>query len=146
MKKFSLVTAILLLSSAWMLAQSSTSPTDSSQYPSSSPSAQQPAQQPAQSPDMSQSTQAGKAAEAGGTTVEGCIGGSAGNYTLTDSSGKAYQLAGDTSKLGDHVGHDVKVTGTVASAAAGAAAAAGGATPTLTVKKVKMVSSTCPSK
>jgi Protein of unknown function (DUF5818) len=142
MKKFSLVTAILLLSSAWMLAQSSTSPTDSSQYPSSSPSAQQ----PAQSPDMSQSTQAGKAAEGAGTTVEGCIGGSAGNFTLTDSSGKTYQLAGDTSKLGDHVGHDVKVTGTIASAAAGAAAAGAGATPTLTVKKVKMVSSTCPSK
>jgi Protein of unknown function (DUF5818) len=141
MKKFSLVTAMLLLSSAWMLAQNNTSP--SSQYPSTSPSTQQ----PTQSPDMSQSpTQAGKAAEAAGTSVEGCLGGSAGNYTLTDSSGKTYQLAGDTSKLGEHVGHDVKITGTVASAAAGAAAAAGGATPTLTVKKVKMVSSTCTSK
>src|SRR5713101_3739081 len=133
MKKFSLVTAILLLSSAWMLAQSNTSP--STQYPSSSPSTQQPAQQP----DTSQSTQAGKTADSGGTTIEGCIGGSAGSYTLTDASGKTYQLAGDTSKLGDHVGHDVKVTGTTASAAGGAAAAAGGATPTLTVKKVKMV-------
>jgi uncharacterized protein YdeI (BOF family) len=142
MKKFSLVTAILLLSSAWMLAQSNTSPS-SQQYPSSSPSTQQ----PAQPPDMSQSpTQAGKAAEGAATTVEGCIGGSAGNYTLTDTSGKTYQLAGDTSKLGEHVGHDVKVTGTTASAAGGAAAAAGGAAPTLTVKKVKMVSSTCTSK
>jgi len=131
MRKFSLISAILLLASAWVLAQNSTLPT--SQYPSSAPSSAQSASQDAQQ------TQTGKDATAGGN-VEGCVGGSAGSYTLTDSSGKTYQLAGDTSGLADHVGHDVKVSGT-----ASAAAAAGGA-PTITVKKVKMVSATCPNK
>lgn len=138
MRKLSLITAILLLSSAWMLAQSSTSPT--SQYPSSAPSSAQPAAQDAQQTG----TQAAK--DAAGSTVEGCVGGSAGSYTLTDSSGKTYQLAGDTSKLGDHVGHDVKVTGTTASAAGAAAPSAAGSTPTITVTKIKMVSATCTNK
>lgn len=138
MRKFSLMAAILLLSSAWVLAQSGASPSD--QNPSStSPSAQQPAQQP----DTSQTA-------TGGQTVEGCVGGSAGNYTLTDASGKTYQLAGDTSKLADHVGHQVRVTGDegggAAGAAAGAASGAAGGSSTLNVKKVKMISSSCPSK
>jgi hypothetical protein len=134
MRKFSLISAILLLASAWVLAQNSTPPT--SQYPSSAPSSAQSAAQDAQQT----ATQAAKDATGAGN-VEGCVGGSAGSYTLTDSSGKTYQLAGDTSGLADHVGHDVKVSGTMASAAA----AAGGA-PTITVKKVKMVSATCPNK
>jgi hypothetical protein len=127
MRKLSLISAILLLASAWMLAQNSTPPTSSA--PSSAQSAAQDTQQAA--------TQTAK--EASGN-VEGCVGGSAGSYTLTDSSGKTYQLAGDTSSLADHVGHQVKVTGTTASAAAA------GGTPTITVKKVKMVSATCPNK
>jgi hypothetical protein len=137
MRKFSLISAILLLASAWVLAQNSTPPT--SQYPSSAPSSAQSAGQDAQQT----ATQAGKDAEHAATgNVEGCVGGSAGSYTLTDSSGKSYQLAGDTSTLADHVGHQVKVSGTLASAAASAA----GGTPTITVKKVKMVSATCPNK
>jgi len=77
--------------------------------------------------------------------VEGCVGGSAGSYTLTDASGKTYQLAGDTSKLAEHVGHQVQVSGTEEAGTAGAAAPAGGQ-QTLTVKKVKMLSSSCPNK
>jgi hypothetical protein len=132
----------MLLASAWMVAQSS------GQYsaPTSPQSAGQDASQAAK--DAGQAAQdatqtAAQSAKEAGTSVEGCIGGAAGAYTLTDSSGKVYQLAGDTSKLGDHVGHSVKVTGTVASAAGGAATSAAGGNPTLTVKKVKMVSSTC---
>jgi hypothetical protein len=136
MRKLYLIAAVLLLSSAWTFAQSG------SQYPSSAPSSAQSAAQDAGQAQQT-ATQTGKDAAAAGTTFEGCIGGSAGSYTLTDSSGKVYQLSGDTSKLGDHVGHDVKVTGTVGSAAGAAAAGAVGATPTLTVKKVKMVSATC---
>ncbi|HEY6308875.1 MAG TPA: DUF5818 domain-containing protein [Candidatus Angelobacter sp.] len=136
MRKLSLVTGILLLASAWMLAQNSTPPT--SQYPSSAPSSAQSAAQDAQQA----ATQAGKdAAHAATGNIEGCIAGSAGSYTLTDSSGKTYQLAGDTAGLSDHVGHDVKVSGTMADAASAA-----GGTPTITVKKVKMVSATCPNK
>jgi len=129
MRKAVLTTAVLFLSSAWVIAQSS-------QYPSS----QQPTAPTA--PDASQTSPA--AADKGGHSVEGCVGGTAGAYTLTDASGKTYQLAGDTSKLADHVGHQVQVSGSVDAGAAGAAAAGG--QQTVTVKKVKMLSASCPNK
>ena len=47
---------------------------------------------------------------------EGCLSGSDGNYTLTDKNGNSFQLTGDTAKLSEHVGHEVKVTGTASSA------------------------------
>jgi hypothetical protein len=150
MRKLSLVAAILLLSSAWVLAQSGTSPSSDQNPSSTSPSQTSPsstspsAQQPAQQPDTSSSS-------AGANTVEGCVGGSAGNFTLTDASGKTYQLSGDTSKLADHVGHQVRITGDEGAGAAGAASSgatsgSAGGSNTLNVKKVKMISSSCPSK
>jgi hypothetical protein len=45
-------------------------------------------------------------------TIEGCLSGSAGNFTLTDNAGKTYQLQGDTSKLTDQIGHNVRIKGT----------------------------------
>jgi hypothetical protein len=86
------------------------------------------------------------------------LSGSAGSWTLTDQSGKAWQLAGDTSKLSDHVGHQVRIMGTDSSASSSGASAGGssspssgasaggsasGTQPTFTVKKVKMISSSC---
>src|SRR6516162_186109 len=41
------------------------------------------------------------------TTIQGCLNGTHGEYNLTDSSHHTYQLAGDTSKLSDYVGHKV---------------------------------------
>jgi hypothetical protein len=114
----------LLLSAAWMLAQDTSMPASSGQ---------------------------GKSSSSGSTTVEGCLGGSSGSYTLTDKSGTTYQLSGDTSKLADHVGHQVQITGTT-SGSAGSSAAAGAGAPTsgagaggqmLTVEKMKHVSKTC---
>ena len=35
---------------------------------------------------------AGSQVPAGETSIEGCLGGSAGNFTLTDKSGMSYQL------------------------------------------------------
>jgi hypothetical protein len=62
-----------------------------------------------------------------------------------------YQLTGDTAKLSDHVGHEVKITGnsnSAGSAASGGAAATGaaagaGTEKTLEVSSVKHVSKTC---
>ncbi|HEX6802991.1 MAG TPA: DUF5818 domain-containing protein [Terriglobales bacterium] len=121
MTKTFLFGLVLLVSAAWLQAQN--------QYP-----------QPG-------SSHAGASSQ---TTVRGCLQGSDGNYTLTASNGKTYQLQGDTSKLSAHVGHEVQITGTKASAASSTAAPAG--TPpagteesTLTVEKMKHISATCKS-
>lgn len=44
-------------------------------------------------------------------TVEGCLSGSAGTYTLHDKAGSIYTLTGETSKLAAHVGQEVRVIG-----------------------------------
>ena len=86
MKKiFSLVAAILL-SAAWVVAQ------DSAQAGSS--------------------TSSQTASSASEMTIEGCLSGSAGNFTLTDNAGKSDQLQGETSKLSDQIGHQVRIKGT----------------------------------
>ena len=81
------------------------------------------------------------------TKVEGCLQGSNGNFTLTDSSGTAYQLQGDTSKLAEHVGQEVQITGSASgpSAAPTGAGTPGAGSQTLDVKSVKHISKTCKS-
>ena|SRR5437762_3578558 len=113
----------LLASAAWLQAQS--------QYPQTG------------------SSQKGASAS-GQTTIEGCLQGSDGNYTLTDKSGTTYQLQGDTSKLSAHVGHEVQITGSTTSASSATSPTTGtpaGATPqpTLTVQNMKHISKTCKS-
>jgi hypothetical protein len=79
---------------------------------------------------------------AGQQSVKGCLSSAAGTYSITDKSGKTYQLAGDTSKLSEHVGHEVKVMGTVSSASA---SSSGGGQPTLEVTSFKHIAKTCES-
>jgi hypothetical protein len=120
-----LLYSLLLLCASWMLAQNN--------------------------PTSSAASQAGGMSD-NKATVQGCVSGTAGNFTLTDSSGKTYQLAGDTSKLGEHVGHTEEITGT--KAPAGTAPSSGGTAPssgagnpqTLTVSSVKHISDTCTSR
>jgi hypothetical protein len=157
MKKTLLTTAIFMLSAAWAVAQS----TPGSQQPvtpgASSPSSSMPSPQstaPDASPSSTTTTQTTETSTDSSTAIEGCLSGSSGNFTLTDQSGKAYQLAGDTSKLTEHVGHQIRVMGSssdssAASSASGSNASAGGASSgssTFTVKKVKMISSSCSTK
>jgi uncharacterized protein DUF5818 len=136
MSKKLMLAAILLLSAAWLQAQ---------QYPQAGSSPSSPT-----SSSQSDSSQSGSASS---QTVEGCLQGSDGNFTLTDKSGMTYQLAGDTSKLTEHVGHEVQIKGSTSGAGAsgagegagaGAGSAAGGQ-QTLTVESVKHVSKTCKS-
>lgn len=163
MRKTFLITAILLLSAAWAVAQTSpstpqsTTPETNPQQ-TTTPSSTSPSQQPA-APDTSSTTtqttttQTTQTSSNSSTSIEGCLSGSAGNFTLTDQSGKTYQLAGDTSKLSDHVGHQVRLMGTDnSSSASGSSPSGAGATgagsssgtqSTFTVNKVKMISSTC---
>ena len=134
MKKIGLITAILLLSSVWVLAQSSTSPAD--QNPSgSSPSAQQ--------PDKSQTGAQTATSDKSAQTIEGCLSGSADTFTLTDDSGKTYELTGDTSQLKENVGHKVRISGSKGGTGGGELITAGGAQATFGVKKVESLSPTC---
>jgi hypothetical protein len=85
-------------------------------------------------------------ASASEKTVTGCLNGSNGSFTLTDKHGKSYQLTGDTAKLTEHVGHEVKVTGTASEGSSGAASgttAGAGAEQTLQVTSLKHISKTC---
>ena len=110
MKRIYLATAILLLSAVWMAAQ--------------------------QPSDPGQNNSAKHTDE---TTIQGCLNGSGTSFTLTDKSGKAYQLEGDASKLTDHVGHEVQLIGTP-SAGSGSSS---DEQPTFTVKKLKMLAASC---
>lgn len=81
-------------------------------------------------------------------TIKGCLNRSAGGYTLTDKSGNTYQLAGDTAKLSDHVGHEVQITGkssSESSATSGAGSTTTGAASqrALEVSSMKHISETC---
>ena len=121
MRKMLLLLSVLLLGAAWAAAQDST-PTG----------------------------QSGSATAGSETTVQGCLSGSSGAYTLTDKNGNAYQLTGNTAKLSEHVGHEVKITGASASAsgggtAAGTAGGANAASQTLQVSSVKHIAKTCQS-
>ena len=90
----------------------------------------------------SQNAPDGSPPAASQTSVQGCLQGSDGNFTLTADSGTTYSLQGDTSKLGNHVGHEVLITGTTADASSSSSNAS---QPTLTVEKFRHISKTCKS-
>ena len=86
------------------------------------------------------------------TKVTGCLAGSAGNYTISDKSGQTFQLSGDTSKLSEHVGHKVEITGTTMAAGdnptggdkdKSAGAGSPSSQPTLSVSSIKLISDKC---
>jgi hypothetical protein len=135
MRQIFLLVSVLILGLSWAVAQDATQGSTS----------------PSRGTDPNNSGQ-NAAGSAGQKTVTGCLSGSNGSYTLTDKHGMTYQLTGDTAKLSDHVGHEVKITGnsnSAGSAASGGAAATGatpggaGAEKTLEVSSVKHVSKTC---
>ncbi len=100
----------------------------------------------------SQTSQSGQTSSAGGEmTVQGCLTGASGSFTLTDQNGTIYRLTGDTAKLSEHVGHEVKISGAASSASAPNSAEASGTADgsnsgqTLQVSSVKHISKTCQS-
>ena len=132
MKKSILVLAALLCTSLWAVAQTDT------------PNA---TGQTAGAPSASSSSSSSM-------TIDGCLSGSAGAYTLTDKlSGTTYNLTGNTAKLADHVGHEVKVTGTASGSSSSASSTASdtssgsssamGASKTISVSSFKHVAATC---
>lgn len=132
MRQLLLFVSVLLLGLSWTVAQDSTSASPSSKTAGS-----------AHSSDPS-SGQTSRTGNSGQMTVEGCLSGSSGNFTLTDKNGMSYQLTGDTAKLSEHVGHEVKITGT-SGASTGSESSTTGAGHTLEVTSVKHISKTCKS-
>jgi hypothetical protein len=130
MRRLLLLVSVLLLGVSWVAAQDSTSTgqTSSGQNNASQTSASQ-----------------SDSNAAGAQTIEGCLSGSNGKYTLTDSQGKSYDLSGgDSAKLANHVGHEVKITGTVgAGSASSSDSQMGSSGQTLQITSMKHVAKTC---
>jgi hypothetical protein len=126
MAKTLMLALALLLSTAWLQAQN------------------QPAQdQPSQSQPRQATPQDQAAAP---TSVEGCLRNSGGTFVLTDDAGNTYQLQGDTSKLSEHVGHEVRITGTTSGSSGATGSDMSGnsqSQPTFTVQRLKHISKTC---
>jgi hypothetical protein len=157
--------SVLLLAASWAMAQnenqtspSQTSPSTTQTSPSDNgQSTTSPSNAGQTNPNDMGSGQTGSNHEmsptsSGDTSVQGCLSGSDGNYTLTDKNGNSYRLTGDTAKLSEHIGHEVKITGSTASSNAAAGNGSGtdtmGGSPgskSLQVSSVKHVSKTCPS-
>jgi hypothetical protein len=139
------VLAVLLLSVVWGAAQtaSPTTPTETNNgttSPGTTTSDSNSKASTSSDTGMSQTN-------AGGDWIEGCLSGSDGNYTLTDKTGTSYRLTGDTAKLSEHIGHEVKVSGTKSSATATGSSdtmgQTGGSQQALQVTSVKHVAKTC---
>jgi hypothetical protein len=133
MKKIYLITGVLLLSAVWVAAQQTPSAPQSA-----APNATQtsPANPRTFSPEQSAPPAKAEA------TIQGCLAGSGDSFTLTEKSGKAYQLEGDSSKLSNHVGHEVQLVGSQASGGGNGT----DSQPVFTVKKVNMLASSCSTK
>ena len=128
MSTLSLRPAVLLLSSVWMLAQISAG--SMNQNPANPQSTQQ--------PDKSRAT-----SDKAGDVIEGCLSGAANVFTLTDATGKTFELTGDTRDLAGNVGHKVRLFGYSGTSGAGNVTTVGGPQATFGVKKVQSLSSTC---
>jgi len=104
----------VLLSATWAIAQTEQPPSTSN---------------PNQSQSQSQTGQMGTSTGSQ-ISVQGCLSGSKGNYTITDKSGNSYQLAAGNADLASHVGQQVQVSGTAAPSAAGNTSATSGTSGT----------------
>ncbi|HEU5402948.1 MAG TPA: DUF5818 domain-containing protein [Terriglobales bacterium] len=82
-------------------------------------------------------------------TVQGCLSHSGNGYTLTDKSGTTYHLTGDTSKLTEHVGHEVEIRGTASNSgepsSPSSADSKAAIAQQIEVTGVKHISATCTS-
>jgi hypothetical protein len=83
-----------------------------------------------QTPSTSNPSQSQSQSQMGTSTgnqisVQGCLSGSDGNYTLTDKSGNSYQLTAGNVDLKSHVGQQVQISGSATPAAGGTAGTSG---------------------
>jgi hypothetical protein len=133
MRHILVLTLILVVSATWVAAQ----------------------QQGTTPPGASSSSSGQLPGGAGSNIIEGCLGGSAPNFTVTDKAGTTYNLdlpqSADSSSLSQHVGESVKVMGGVndsgssASAPSGSSGSAASAQQrSIQVTQIGRGSGTCP--
>src|SRR5215475_13899275 len=115
MKNTLLITLFMLAMLAWAAAQQPGSAPERNSGQTTSPNSQAPGTTQTQPSAPGGAGQAGSRANA--PVTEGCLGGSAPNFTIKDKTGTAYKLNmppnADTSKLAPHVGESVQVQGNV---------------------------------
>lgn len=147
MKRMLLLTVFLLATLAWAAAQQSAPQTgNQSTSPSTQPGASQSQSTTPGASQTSPSTsgaagQTGAPSSATGASsapvTEGCLGGSAPNYTITDKAGKSYKLNlpanADASPLASHIGESVMVQGSVNSSGS----------PSIDVQRIGRGTGTC---
>ena len=115
MSRLSHRTAILLLSSAWTLAQASTGNTQSTEQPGRSQTA----------------------------SSEGCLSSVVDDFVLTAANGRTYELTGDTAQLTARVGNQVRVWGRSDRPADAESTVAGGPHTAFGVEKLQSISASC---
>lgn len=78
-------------------------------------------------------------------TIEGCLDGAIGSYTLTDQQGASYQLTGKTEQLKDYVGGTMRLTGVVTPVVnmPGAISEGTQTQPTMSVISIQRLSAVC---
>ena len=118
MKNIFVMTLFMLAMLAWAAAQQPGSAPERDSGQTTSPSSQAPDATQTQPSTPGGAGQAGSRGQAPSAPItEGCLGGSAPNYTIKDKTGTAYKLNmppnTDTSKLASHVGESVQVQGNV---------------------------------
>jgi len=118
MKNILVMTLFMLAMPAWAAAQQPGSAPERDSGQTTSPSSQAPGATQTQPSTPGGAGQAGSRGQASSAPItEGCMGGSAPNYTIKDKTGTAYKLNmppnADTSKLASHVGESVQVQGDV---------------------------------
>jgi hypothetical protein len=124
MRKALLVSAVLLLGTALMFAQDTNSSSSSSQNGTnaSSQSGSSGSEGQAGTTTTTQQTTSTRTEQTTGkNSVQGCLTGSSGNYTLTNAMGMTYQLQGDDSELSANVNKEVEVIGTPSATASASA-------------------------
>ena len=118
MKNILVMALFMLAMLAWAAAQQPGSAPERNSGQTTSPSSQAPDATQTQPSTPDSAGHAGSRGQASNAPVtEGCLAGSAPNYTITDKTGTAYKLNmppnADTSKLASHVGESVQVQGDV---------------------------------
>jgi len=117
MKNILLMTLFMLATLDWAAAQQFDSAPERNSGQAASPSSEAPGATQTQPSTPGSANQAGGGQASNAPVTEGCLGGSAPNFTITDKTGTSYRLNmppnADTSKLASHVGESVQVQGDV---------------------------------